>query len=145
MSNSVLCAVDVSNGDDDLPVIRRAAQLAALDGAQLDVIAVLPDFGMSSVSSFFGKGHHEKMEAEAKTHLHALVTKALDADQNAKVRHVIATGRAYEEVLKLAKKTNAALIVVGAHKAELSDYLLGPNASRVVRHAKCSVYVVRSS
>jgi nucleotide-binding universal stress UspA family protein len=83
------------------------------------------------------------MVAEAKEHLNALVTKALDADQNAKVRHVIATGRAYEEVLNLAKKTGASLIVVGAHKADISDYLLGPNAARVVRHATCSVHVVR--
>jgi nucleotide-binding universal stress UspA family protein len=143
MSNSVLCAVDVSNGDDDINVIQRAAQLAALDGAQLDVIAVVPDFGMSQVGAFFGKDHHDKMMAEAKTHLNALTTKALDAGQNKKVRHVIATGRAYEEVLGLAKKTDASLIVVGAHKADLADYLLGPNAARVVRHAKCSVYVVR--
>ncbi|MDF3414789.1 universal stress protein [Sulfitobacter sp. M57] len=145
MNTSVLCAVDVSHGEEDLPVIRRAAQLAALDGAQLDVIAVVPDFGMSSVGTFFSKDHHEQLEEEAKKQLHALITKALDADQNAKVRHVIATGRAYEEVLKLAKKIDAALIVVGAQKAELSDYLLGPNAARVVRHASCSVYVVRPS
>jgi nucleotide-binding universal stress UspA family protein len=143
MTNSVLCAVDVSNGDDDIKAIQKAAQLAALDNAQLDVIAVVPDFGMSQVSSFFSKDHHEKMVTEAKEHLNALVTKALDADQNAKVRHVIATGRAYEEVLNLAKKTGASLIVVGAHKADISDYLLGPNAARVVRHATCSVHVVR--
>ncbi|MGC1504925.1 MAG: universal stress protein [Sulfitobacter sp.] len=143
MSNSVLCAVDVSNGEDDILVIQRAAQLAALDGAQLDVIAVVPDFGMSQVGSFFSKDHHEKMEEEAKSQLHALVTKALDAAQNDKVRHVVATGRAYEEVLNLAKKIDAALIVVGAHKADLAEYLLGPNAAHVVRHAKCSVYVVR--
>lgn len=143
MTNSVLCAVDVSNGDDDINVIRKAAQLAAFDSAQLDVIAVVPDFGMSQVGAFFGKDHHDKMVSEAKIHLNALITKALDAGQNDKVRHVIATGRAYEEVLGLAKKTDASLIVVGAHKADLADYLLGPNAARVVRHAKCSVYVVR--
>lgn len=143
MSNSVLCAVDVSNGDEDLDVIQKAAQLARLEDAQLDVIAVVPDFGMSQVGAFFGKHHHDQMLDEAKEHLNALVTIALDADQNKKVRHVIATGRAYEEVLKLAAATSASLIVVGAHKADLTDYLLGPNAARVVRHAKCSVFVVR--
>lgn len=143
MSNSILCAVDVSNGDDDIDVIRKAAQLAALDDAQLDVIAVVPDFGMSQVGSFFGKDHHDQMVAEAKTHLNEVVVKALDAEQNSQVRHIIATGRIYEEVLGLAEKTSAALIVVGAHKADLADYLLGPNAARIVRHAKCSVYVVR--
>ncbi|WP_417257885.1 universal stress protein [Celeribacter sp.] len=143
MTNSVLCAVDVSNDDDDIRVIQAAARLAELDEAQLDVIAVLPDFGMSQVSAFFNEGHHAKMVAQAKSHLNELVTKALGADQNAKVRHVIATGRVYDEVLSLAEKSSASLIVVGAHKADLADYLLGPNAARIVRHAKCSVYVVR--
>ena len=143
MTNSVLCAVDVSNGDDDIEVIKTAARMAALDGDQLDVVAVVPDFGMSQVGSFFSKDHHDNMVAEAKEQLNALVTKAVGSAQNDNVRHVIATGRAYEEVLKLAQKTKASMIVIGAHKADLSDYLLGPNAARVVRHAVCSVYVVR--
>ncbi len=143
MIGPVLCAVDVSNGDEDVNVIQKAAQLAALDDAQLDVIAVIPDYGMSQVGAFFSKDHHEKMVTEAQKHLSDLVTKALSAEQNEKVRHVIATGRAYEEILGLAQKTDASLVVVGAHKADLADYLLGPNAARIVRHAKCSVYVVR--
>ncbi len=32
---------------------------------------------------------------------------------------------------------------IGSHRPELKDYLLGPNAARVVRHANCSVLVVR--
>ena len=143
MTGSVLCAVDVSNGDDDVKTIQAAARLAELDGAQLDVIAVVPDFGMSQVSNFFGKDHHDALVAGAKDQLNALVTKSLGAEQNAKVRHVIGTGRAYEEVLELAKKTGTSLIVVGASKSDLADYLLGPNAARIVRHARCSVYVVR--
>lgn len=143
MTGSVLCAVDVSNGEDDIAVIQKAAQLAALDAAQLDVVAVIPDYGMSQVGAFFSKDHHDTMMEEAKSHLNDLVTKALNAGANEKVRHVIATGRAYEEVLNLAQKAETSLIVVGAHKADLANYLLGPNASRIVRHAKCSVYVVR--
>ncbi len=143
MTRPVLCAVDVSNPDDDIKTIQRAAQLAALDGAQLDMIAVVPDYGMSSVGSFFNKDHHDEMIAEAKSELNAVVTRALDEARNAKVRHIVATGRVYEEVLSLAETSNAALIVVGARKVDLKDYLLGPNAARVVRHAECSVYVVR--
>ncbi|WP_281858902.1 universal stress protein [Litoreibacter halocynthiae] len=143
MTNPVLCAVDISNGQDDLKTIQTAARMAALDGAQLDVIAVVPDFGMSTVGSFFNKDHHDKMVTEAKRQLNELVSEALDPDQNAKVRHVVATGRAYEEVLKLAKKAKPSLIVVGASKVDFAEYLLGPNAARIVRHANCSVYVVR--
>ena len=35
------------------------------------------------------------------------------------------------------------LIVMASHRPELKDYLIGPNAARVVRHADCSVQVVR--
>lgn len=143
MTGSVLCAVDVSNGDDDVKTLQTAARLAALDNAQLDVVAVLPDYGISQVGSFFSKDHHDEMVVKARADLNSLVTRALDSDQNNKVWHVVATGRAYEEVLKLADKSKATLIVVGSRKADLTDYLLGPNAARIVRHATCSVYVVR--
>ena len=143
MTNSVLCAIDVSNEAGDSAALKTAARLAALDGAQLDVIAVVPDYGLSQVGSFFSKDHHDKMVEGANKKLHEIVTNTLGKDQDDMVRHVVATGRVYEEVLSLAEKTNPSLIVVGARKTDLKDYLLGPNASRVVRHATCSVYVVR--
>jgi universal stress protein F len=59
------------------------------------------------------------------------------------VRHVIAFGKTYEQVLNAANKAQSDLIVVGAHKPDFADYLLGPNAARIVRHSKCSVHVVR--
>ena len=139
----VLCAVDVSNKYRDIGVLKQAARLAALDGAQLDVITVVPDFGMSVVGGYFEEGHHDKAVEEARGLLGALVTKALGADADAKARHMVATGNAYEEILKAAKAVDAGLIVIGAHKPDFKDFLLGPNAARVVRHSDCSVFVVR--
>lgn len=139
----VLCAVDVSEGDVDSKVLSKAAQLADLDGAGLDVVTVLPDYGMSLVGSFFDKGQHSRVEDEARKRLDQMIEDALGAERNANVRHVVLTGKAYEAILRTAEKAGTGLIVMGAHKPELSDYLLGPNAARVVRHAKCSVYVVR--
>ena len=72
-------------------------------------------------------------------------TKVLEtAERNSEIRHLVATGSIYEEILEVAKKTGADLIVIGAHQPHLSEFLLGPNAARVVRHSKCSVYVVRN-
>lgn len=143
MTNSILCAVDISHGHEDHDVLQRAAQIAALDNAQLDIVAVLPDYGMSVVGSFFSQDHHDQMVKDAKGQLNDLVSAVLGEEVNQKVRHVITTGRVYDEILRIATKTDASLIVVGAHKADFKDYLLGPNAARIVRHAKCSVYVVR--
>jgi len=143
MTNSVLCAVDISNGDLDVDVLKTAATLADRDKAQLDVVTVLPDFGESWVSGFFEADFHEKAIEEARAKLMGMCISALGSDRNEKIRHVIATGTAYQEILKTAESAGSDLIVIGAHKPDLKDYLLGPNAARVVRHSTVSVYVVR--
>ncbi|MDX9860174.1 MAG: universal stress protein, partial [Rhodospirillales bacterium] len=60
-----------------------------------------------------------------------------------RVQHIIAYGKVYKEILDATKLVKADLVIMGAHHPELEDYLLGPNAARVVRHAGCSVMVVR--
>jgi len=52
-------------------------------------------------------------------------------------------GGIYHELLQEATDWNADLIVVGSHRPVMSDYLLGSNAKTIVRHAQCSVLVVR--
>ncbi|MBV1903609.1 MAG: universal stress protein [Marinosulfonomonas sp.] len=143
MSTSILCAVDISQPEINNRVLETAAKLAALDGARLDVITVVPDYGMSIVGSYFQQSHHDEAVKEAGKTLNSLVETVLGEEVNKNVRHVVATGSAYEQILNTAKKAKTDLIVVGSHKPELADYLLGPNAARVVRHSTCSVYVVR--
>ena len=52
-------------------------------------------------------------------------------------------GGIYHELLQEAAEWDADLIVVGSHRPVMSDYLLGSNAKTIVRHAQCSVLVVR--
>lgn len=145
MTGVVLCALDVSQPDHETPVLRRAAQLAAMDKARLDVMTVLPDFGTSMVGSYFKADYQEQAVAEMRKALSDLVEKVLGAEANARARHVVTTGTVYEEVLRVARVDKATLIVIGSHRPMLRDYLLGPNASRVVRHSDCSVFVVRDT
>lgn len=143
MIETILCAVDVNRLDEETHVLQRAAALARLDDAQLDLITVLPDYGKSVVGGYFEEGHSAKAIAKAKELLTLFGESALGAEMNAKVRHVVAMGAVYHEILVAADKDGADLIVLGAHRPDLSDYLLGPNAARVVRHSRASVYVVR--
>ncbi len=143
MTGPVLCAVDISNPHRDDNVLKAAARLAALDEAQLDVITVVPDYGMSVVGAYFDKNHHDKAVKEARKRLNDLVADVLGEAANSRVRHIVATGNAYDEILRVAEADKASLIVIGAHKPDFKDYLLGPNAARVVRHSDCSVFVVR--
>jgi nucleotide-binding universal stress UspA family protein len=53
------------------------------------------------------------------------------------------SGGVHLELLRDAEAWGADLIVVGSHRPVMSDYLLGSNAKTIVRHAQCSVLVVR--
>ena len=143
MTKTILCAVDINRPEEDQKVLKIAAKLAALDGASLDVITVVPDFGASVVGAYFEEHHISTAKDKANELLFKMVENALGAEQNAKVRHVVAIGSVYEKVLQTAKLSKTDLIVIGAHRPDFKDYLLGPNAARIVRHSDASVYVVR--
>ena len=49
----------------------------------------------------------------------------------------------YAEIFGVAEGSEADLVGVGSHRLAIKDYLLGTNAARVVRHARCSVLVAR--
>jgi universal stress protein F len=53
------------------------------------------------------------------------------------------TGTVYDQIIKTANALSVDCIIVGAHGPSLKDYLIGPNAARVARHAAQSVFVVR--
>ena len=143
MTGPVLCAIDISDAEHDNAVIRQAQKMADMVGVTLDVVTVVPDFGKSVVGSYFESDHHGKMVDASKEALNKLVAATIGEEASAKTRHIVATGTAYEEIIKLAETAKSSLIVIGAHKPDFKDYLLGPNAARVVRHSNCSVYVVR--
>jgi len=53
------------------------------------------------------------------------------------------TGGASDEVLAEARFWGADLIIIGSHNPSIRTHLLGSNAEKIVRHANCSVMVVR--
>lgn len=141
MVKTILLPVDLSDERATTKPLAAALDLAARHGAALHVVSVLPDFGLASVGSFFREGY----EKEA---LHAFGLAlaewvAANVPEGVEVHPHVLHGTIYDEILRAADKLGADLIVIGAHRPKLRDYLLGPNAARVVRHARQSVYVVR--
>jgi nucleotide-binding universal stress UspA family protein len=59
------------------------------------------------------------------------------------VEPVILIGNAGHTLTEYAEEIGADLIIVGSHRPEFKDYLLGATAARIVRHAPCSVHVLR--
>lgn len=56
---------------------------------------------------------------------------------------VLLNGHSGRAITDYAKSEGADCIIMGSHKPGLSDYFLGSTASRIVRHAHCSVIVLR--
>ncbi len=141
MFKDILVAVDLDNPMDWSHTMPHAVHQARAADASLHVMTVMPDFGMSIVGQFFPKGYEKNVAETLLQRLHEKVAEVVPKEMA--VQHIVAEGNVYESILAIAEKTRADLIVCGSHRPELKDYLLGPNAARVVRHSTCSVLVVR--
>ncbi|WP_227271335.1 universal stress protein [Roseobacter weihaiensis] len=56
---------------------------------------------------------------------------------------VLINGHSGRAITDFAKEQGADCIIMGSHKPGLSDFFLGSTASRIVRHAHCTVVVLR--
>ena len=141
MYKDILLAVDLNDDSSWQRALPTAVEYCRAFGAVLHVIAVIPSYGMPFVGQFFPEGFEKEMEDKTLEALHAFVTEHVSKD--VRVQRIVSQGTVYQEILETSEKIGADLIVMASHRPELKDYLLGPNAARVVRHAQCSVLVVR--
>lgn len=141
MFKTLLLAVDVDDADGAKRTTEAAIMLARAEGAVLHLLNVVSDSGMAIVSSMLGPDHSRQMIEKAKAELEAWAAEAIPADIQVELH--IAQGTVYDQIIQSANKLDIDLIVVGAHRPQFQDYLIGPNAARVVRHASQTVFVVR--
>lgn len=141
MYKKILLTLDLNEDVSWKKALPTAVEFAKAFGAELHVLMVLPDFGMPMVRSFFPNDFQERAKTDVEDKLTAFCTEHIASDMGA--HPVVRVGNVYEEILKLATEIPCDIIVMASHRPKLEDYLLGPNAARVVRHARCSVLVVR--
>ena len=77
----------------------------------------------------------------AKTRARKLLAEKLGGHPEIKGHFV--EGRPHRTIVEFADENGVDCIVIGSHQPDLTDYLLGSTAARVVRHASCSVHVSR--
>lgn len=142
MTNSILLPIDLNHESSWNLALPQAVAMAKANRAELHVLTVIPDYGSSMVGSFFPEGFADNALKETKDALDSLVAANIPKDVGATAHAV--HGTIYKRILATADENACDLIVLGSHRPSMSDYLLGPNAARVVRHAKQSVFVVRN-
>jgi nucleotide-binding universal stress UspA family protein len=140
MFRRIVLAVDLVDSSPKPKGLAEALELAEASQGELRLVNVqpmLPATFMEYVPADFDA----EQEARATAALEMIVAR-INAP-NVRVSCVVASGGVYHELLAEAAKWGADLIVVGSHRPVMSDYLLGSNAKTIVRHAQCSVLVVR--
>lgn len=136
MFKTILVPIDVGNADNSKHVINIAVNNGD-DDARIILLNVVEDIP-KWVAVELPDGFQEKSYKESKQQLEE-IAKASGANVEVKVL----VGHPYHTILDTVKEVGADLIVIASHQPELQDYLLGSTAAKVVRHARCSVMVVR--
>lgn len=141
MYKNILLPIDLSEESSWRKPLQVAIDMCQKNDAMLRVMTVVPDFGMSIVAQYFPKNYEKEVAQKTLQQLRDFVKEHVP--DSITVKHAVGEGSVYETILRIAKETKTDLIIMESLRPELKDYLLGPNAARVVRHADCSVLVVR--
>ncbi|WP_299849086.1 universal stress protein [uncultured Roseovarius sp.] len=140
MTRNVIAAVDPYD-KDSWPMVSMALAPYAHSGSTIHLIHVVPESSsLGQFSQFVPAGFAESHRHEAKDLLEEMA-RQIGPDVTLKMHQQ--SGHVHVEVLDLAQEIKADLIVVGAYSEALKDYLLGPKAARIARHAECSVLIAR--
>ena len=138
MTNVILVAIDANDEAGAKKVAAQAALLAKATGAKLHAITVVPDSGMAIVGAALGPEHSDKVMRATQDSMNGFLGEHLPEAE----LHVV-FGSIYDSIIRTADSLHAELIIIGSHRPELRDYLVGPNAAKVARHAQQSVLIVR--
>jgi nucleotide-binding universal stress UspA family protein len=140
MYKTLLVPIDIAEVDTARPALERAVALAQASNGTVRLIHVrslMPVAYMEFVPATFDIDQ----QRDAETRLAEIAASVpLPAER---VSATVRIGAIYNEILEEAETTGADLIVVGSHRPTMATYLLGSNAATIVRHATCSVLVVR--
>ncbi len=139
MYSRILTAVDLNEPSSWEKPIATTLALADCFGAKVAFAYVVPDTVLVLHAQWSALSVRAIME-EARIKL-MKVARDYAADRD--IEKLIRSGSVYAGLIEASGAFDADLIVLSSHRPEMKDYLLGANASRVVRHAKCSVMVVR--
>ena len=136
MYKSILIPVDLGNVAKVDSLVDHASKHSS-SGARIILLNVVEDIPSWAVVEL-PRGILDKSVQSSLEKL-----KALAASTNTEVEVEVRVGPPYQTILEVAEEKNAELIIVASHQPKHQKYFLGSTAAKVVRHATCSVLVVR--
>ena len=135
MYKHILIAVAFHEDQDYEDALKLAALLADSDAKVtfLHVREAIPSSAMAYIPSDYAS----ELRQEILNRLDSL------AGQVENGSGVLVEGHSGRTILEWATENDADCIIISSHRPGMQDYFLGSTAARVVRHATCSVHVIR--
>jgi nucleotide-binding universal stress UspA family protein len=138
----ILCAVDFATLS--LKAVEYCLSLAQESGGLLTLVNTVewfPDeptwIGIPNASDY-----RSQMEEQVRTRLEEIVPR--EAREWCEIQVVVRSGKAYREILTVARERKADLIAMGVRGRNPLDIMLfGSTTQHVVRHAECPVLTIR--
>ena len=140
MFRTILAPIDLAHEGLARTCLRAAKHLKDKHDASLHLLVVVEDVP-DIIGTQLPLGFADDALAESKARLTAFAEEEGLKGENA--AFFAESGSVSGRIVAHAEEHNADLIVMASHEPVFSDYLLGNNAARVVRHAHCSVLVLR--
>ena len=139
MNRMILVPIDISDTELTDRVIKHVEAEARIDDAEVHFLTVIPSLpyyaslGMAYTAELPAM---DDLKAESESRLKEIVKKFT-------IHLHVSEGSPKDKILAMAKSLPADLVIISSHRPDITTYLLGSNAAAVVRHAECSVLVVR--
>lgn len=141
MFKNIVIPIDLYDKKSIKTVLPTALTFATSVQAKLHFIYVISDFGMKMVEDYIPKDWVVKQKAKYRKEVEELIKQYVPSEIGANCH--IGRGSVYDTVIQYSQELQADLIIISAVRPQLKDYMLGPNASKIVRHSAISVLVVR--
>ena len=141
MFRTIVVPVDLAEVDVSRPAIASAVAMAKQSNGRIILVNVVPIMPVMMLDTVPVSYEAEVAERAQSSLSDVAATVDLPRDR---VSAVVKIGGVYHEVLDVAAQEGADLVLVASHRPAMATYLLGSNATAIVRHAKCSVLVLRN-
>lgn len=132
--------VPIGFSEQSIVALGQAFNLAKIKNSDVILLSVIE--GQSMIESLFLDDKSDELKAKVKSKLEDIAS-VYSSKYGVDVDTMVAKGRVYEEVNKVADMISADLIVMGTNGVNSKSKFIGSNAEKVVRLSKCPVITIK--
>ena len=141
MYQRILLPIDLVDPDLARPAIEDAVTMAkASPGSVIRLVHIIPV--MPAMLTEYVSPDFDARQREVSLEALEALAKTIGIEAG-RTSTTVRQGTVHQQILEEATDFDADLIVMSSHRVGMRTYFLGSQAAHVVRHAACSVLVVR--